>query len=53
MNIQWGMDTDVAVEDLEGRDKNGDKGMGLKVRNIQKGSLVVVCMGGLGQKNKK
>lgn len=45
VNIQWGMDMDVAVEDLQGRGKGGDKGMGLEVRKTQKRSLAVVCWG--------
>lgn len=36
---------DVAVEDLQGRDKGGDKGVGLEVRKTQKRSLsVCVCV---------
>lgn len=34
-----------AVEDLQGRDKGGDKGIGLKVWKTQKISLAVVCWG--------
>lgn len=45
MNIQRGKEMDVAVEDLQGRDKGGDKGVGLEVRKTQKRSLsVCVCV---------
>lgn len=46
VNIQRGMDMDVAVKDLQGRDMGGDKDMGLEVRKTQKRSLVDVCKRG-------